>query len=188
MRKVWLPCDEEVYFSLYRVDEYYGVVVFTRLGLYEITLPSASSKDEVLATLHKHYTRPVGENDLARDVAKKLIRYFSGEMVDFDDLLDTRGNTAFQNQVYWAVRTIRYGEVKTYGEIAREIHRPKAARGVGSAMARNALPIIIPCHRVIGSSGAMTGYSAPGGTERKLTLLRMEAEVLEKHKGIKAMK
>lgn len=171
---------DEVHFSLYCVEGSYGLVVSTVHGLLETTLPAAASPDEILATLHKRYTRPCGENDLTRDVAERLFHYFSGELVDFDYPLDQRRFTAFQQLVYQAVHAIGYGSVKSYGEIAREIQRPRAARGVGASMAHNPLPIIIPCHRVIGSSGAMTGYSAPGGVSRKETLLRMEATVLRK--------
>ncbi|MRR55276.1 MAG: methylated-DNA--[protein]-cysteine S-methyltransferase [Deltaproteobacteria bacterium] len=180
MRKNCLTITEEVHFSRYCVEGSYGVVVSTAHGLFETTLPAAASPDEILAALHKRYTRPHGDNDLTRDVAERLFRYFSGELVDFQYPMDQRRFTPFQQLVYQAVHAIGYGSVKSYGEIAREIQRPRAARGVGAAMAQNPLPIIIPCHRVIGSSGAMTGYSAPGGVGRKEMLLRMEATVLRK--------
>lgn len=180
MRKQCLAPDEECNYSLYGVNGDYGVIISTHHGLYEATLPSVSTKDEILADLHKRFTRPCGENILTRDVAERLVRYFSEEFVAFYYPVDQRGFSDFQCLVYRAVHAIDYGLVKTYGEIAREIHRPLAARGVGAAMAHNPLPIIIPCHRVIGSSGAMTGYSAPGGIKRKELLLRMEAAVLQK--------
>ncbi|MHC1697865.1 MAG: methylated-DNA--[protein]-cysteine S-methyltransferase [Geobacteraceae bacterium] len=183
MRKSCLTITEEVHFSLYCVEGDYGFVVSTLHGLFEATLPAAVSPDEIRTTLHKRYTRPCGENDLTRDVAKRLFRYFSEELVDFDCPIDNRRFTPFQQLVYQAVHGIGYGSVKSYGEIAREIQRPRAARGVGAAMAHNPLPIIIPCHRVIGSTGAMTGYSAPGGVDRKEMLLHMEAAVLQKQKG-----
>jgi methylated-DNA-[protein]-cysteine S-methyltransferase len=184
MRKTRLASNEPVFFSLYHFQQHFGVVISTRLGLIESTLPSAVTKDEILATLHKQYAQSNGENELTRNAAITLVSYFSRIIVDFDYPLDTRECTAFQNLVYRAVQGISYGTVKTYGQIAREIHRPKAARGVGSAMARNRLPIIIPCHRVIGSTGAMTGYSAPGGTQRKEALLRMESAVFQENMGM----
>jgi methylated-DNA-[protein]-cysteine S-methyltransferase len=180
MRKIHQACTAEIHFSLYCVDDNYGIVVSSPQGLLETTLPSTGTQDEILANLHLRFTRPCGENILTQDVAKRLMSYFSGNLVDFDFPIDNQGYTAFQCLVYQSVHAIGYGMVKTYGEIAREIQRPRAARGVGSAMAHNPLPIIIPCHRVIGSSGAMTGYSAPGGVRRKELLLRMEAEVLQK--------
>lgn len=183
MRKCCLTNTEAVHFSLYCVEGNYGVVVSTAYGLLEVTLPAVTSPDEILADLHKRYTRPSGENHLTRAVAERLIRYFSGKLVDFDFPIDNRRFTTFEKVVYQAVQNITYGSVKTYGEIARVIQRPRAARGVGAAMANNSLPIIIPCHRVIGSSGAMTGYSAPGGIRRKEMLLRMEATVFQKQMG-----
>jgi len=183
MRKRCLATTEEVAFSLYCVDGDYGVIVSTHHGLLETTLPSAVPPDEILENLHKRFVLARGENELTREAAESLLRYFSGEFVGFNYPVDERRFSAFQSLVYHAVQTIGYGLVKTYGEIAREIHRPKAARGVGAAMAHNPLPIIIPCHRVIGSSGAMTGYSAPGGVKRKELLLRMEAAVVMKQAG-----
>lgn len=171
---------EEVHFSLYCVEGSYGLVISTGHGLFETTLPATDSRNEILTTLHKRFPQALGQNDLTRNAARRLSRYFSGELVDFDYPMDQRRFTPFQQLVYEAVHAIGYGSVKSYGEIAREVQRPQAARGVGAAMAHNPLPIIIPCHRVIGSSGAMTGYSAPGGISRKEMLLRMEAAVLRK--------
>ena len=92
----------------------------------------------------------------------------------FDLPVDRGAFTPFQAVVYEEVAEITYGVVRSYAEIAARIGRPRTARGVGSAMARNPLPIIIPCHRVVGVSGALTGYSAPGGIMSKEWLLQME--------------
>jgi O-6-methylguanine DNA methyltransferase len=81
--------------------------------------------------------------------------------------------TPFQQEVWAALRTIPYGEVRSYGDIADQIGRPKAVRAVGLANGRNPISIIVPCHRVIGASGALTGYG--GGIERKRALLDLEA-------------
>jgi methylated-DNA-[protein]-cysteine S-methyltransferase len=183
MRKFNFATDEEFNYSFYRVHGDYGVVVSTDHGLFETSLPSAGSPDEILANLNNRFARACSGNELTRDAAERLLHYFSGEFVNFDYPIDQRGFSAFQIVVYHAVRAIGYGSVRTYGEIAREIQRPTAARGVGSAMANNPLPIIIPCHRIIGSTGAMTGYSAPGGVRRKENLLHMEAAVLQKLSG-----
>jgi O-6-methylguanine DNA methyltransferase len=75
---------------------------------------------------------------------------------------------------------IPYGEQRSYSQVAAEIGRPKAARGIGGAMAANSLPIIIPCHRVVGKSGSMTGYSAAGGIGSKIWLLNMEQLAVKK--------
>ncbi len=103
--------------------------------------------------------------------AEQLTAYFAGELTEFDVDVDLRG-TAFQRRVWEALRTIPYGETRTYGQVAEQIGSPGAARAVGLANGRNPVSIIIPCHRVIGSSGALTGYG--GGIDRKRTLLALE--------------
>ncbi|MDH3351810.1 MAG: methylated-DNA--[protein]-cysteine S-methyltransferase [Gammaproteobacteria bacterium] len=104
---------------------------------------------------------------------QQLREYFAGERKDFDLRLNLSG-TEFQVQVLEELRRIPYGETTSYGEIAARIGRPKAMRAVGAANGRNPLPIVIPCHRVIGSSGSLTGFG--GGLDTKEALLRLEAE------------
>lgn len=102
----------------------------------------------------------------------QLDAYFDGRLREFDLPLAPTG-TPFQLLVWDALRAIPYGEVRTYGEIAEQIKRPTASRAVGMANGRNPLSVIVPCHRVIGSTGLLTGYG--GGIERKRTLLDLEA-------------
>lgn len=106
-------------------------------------------------------------------VQKQLAEYFSGKRKDFDLPLSLTG-TEFQVSVLNALLEIPYGETRSYGAIAKRIGRPKAVRAVGAANGRNPIPIIVPCHRVIGSSGDMTGFG--GGIDTKEALLRLEAE------------
>jgi methylated-DNA-[protein]-cysteine S-methyltransferase len=105
------------------------------------------------------------------DAIDQLNAYFAGELFDFDVELDLRG-TEFQQRVWKALLTIPYGETRSYGEIAEQIGAPGAARAVGLANGHNPIAIIVPCHRVIGASGSLTGYG--GGLERKQTLLALE--------------
>lgn len=141
----------------------------------EVFLPSPVGTCETMVTrIASFYPASLGESPLTRKAASLLARYFAGEKVKFELPVDQQGLTSFQKTVYRVVAGIPYGEMKSYAEVARDIQRPRGARGIGSAMARNPLPIIIPCHRVVGSSGAMTGYSAPGGIETKKWLLMME--------------
>lgn len=88
--------------------------------------------------------------------------------------LDEAGIEPFRREVYAATRRIPAGRTATYGEIARAIGRPEAAREVGAALARNPFPIVVPCHRVVGASGRLTGFSAPGGLETKRRMLELE--------------
>ncbi len=103
---------------------------------------------------------------------RQLDAYFAGELEDFDLRLAPSG-TPFQLQVWRALREIPYGATASYGEIARAVGAPDAARAVGGANNRNPIAIVIPCHRVIGASGSLTGYG--GGLDRKRLLLQLEA-------------
>ncbi len=107
------------------------------------------------------------------EAAKQLTEYFAGERKTFDLPLQLHG-TEFQMQVLDELQRIPYGETTSYGDIANRIGRPKAVRAVGAANGRNPIPIIVPCHRVIGSSGDLTGFG--GGLDTKSALLRLEAE------------
>ncbi|OBG26322.1 methylated-DNA--[protein]-cysteine S-methyltransferase [Mycobacterium sp. E3198] len=104
-------------------------------------------------------------------VVEQLGAYFAGELTDFDLELELRG-TAFQRRVWQALLTIPYGQTRSYGEIAEQIGAPGSARAVGWANGHNPIAIVVPCHRVIGASGSLTGYG--GGLDRKRTLLQLE--------------
>ena len=104
--------------------------------------------------------------------SEQLDAYFAGELTAFDVPLDMRG-TAFQRQVWEALLTIPYGETRSYGEIAAAIGAPTASRAVGAANGSNPVSIIVPCHRVIGANGRLTGYG--GGVHRKDALLALES-------------
>jgi methylated-DNA-[protein]-cysteine S-methyltransferase len=107
------------------------------------------------------------------EARRQLREYFAGERREFDLPVKLRG-TDFQVSVLRALQEIPYGETVSYGEIARRIGRPRAVRAVGAANGRNPLPIVVPCHRVIGSTGDLTGFG--GGLDTKEALLRLEAE------------
>ncbi|MDJ0795002.1 MAG: methylated-DNA--[protein]-cysteine S-methyltransferase [Woeseiaceae bacterium] len=107
------------------------------------------------------------------EASRQLREYFDGERREFDLPLRLAG-TEFQVSVLEALQKIPYGETTSYGEIARRIGRPKAVRAVGAANGRNPIPIVVPCHRVIGSTGDLTGFG--GGLDTKEALLRLEAE------------
>jgi methylated-DNA-[protein]-cysteine S-methyltransferase len=110
-------------------------------------------------------------NLVLKQAAQELAEYFDGKRERFDVKLDFTG-TEFQKQVWAALLTIPFGETRTYGEIARQINRPKAVRAVGAANGRNPISIIAPCHRVIGSTGELTGFA--GGLRAKEMLLVIE--------------
>ncbi|MDH1011209.1 methylated-DNA--[protein]-cysteine S-methyltransferase [Pseudomonas nicosulfuronedens] len=121
----------------------------------------------------RHYPQPDWQegSPLLDDVARQLDEYFAGKRQRFDVKLNT-GGTEFQRQVWQALLEIPYGYTTVYAELARRIGRPKAIRAVGAANGANPISIIVPCHRVIGSNGSLTGYA--GGLPRKELLLRLE--------------
>jgi methylated-DNA-[protein]-cysteine S-methyltransferase len=114
-------------------------------------------------------------NLVLNKVVRQLRAYFAGELEDFDLPLAPEG-TAFQQKVWDELLTIPYGETISYGELARRVGNPNASRAVGLANGSNPIPIIIPCHRVIGSNGKLTGYG--GGLPIKEKLLALEKKQL----------
>lgn len=115
---------------------------------------------------------PVGTDDpLLRLAAVQLKRYFAGESVAFDLPLDLLG-TPFQQSVWRALLAIPAGKTQTYGGVAKHVAAATAVRAVGGAVGRNPISVIVPCHRVVGADGCLTGYA--GGVDRKLALLKLE--------------
>lgn len=114
------------------------------------------------------------------DLLGRLRAYADGQIVDFSDVaVDPGPCTAFQARVYELCRAIPYGGRITYGELARLAGTPQAARAVGQCLARNPIPLLIPCHRVVGAGGKLVGFTAPGALAMKERLLRLEANALQ---------
>jgi len=111
-------------------------------------------------------------NPMLRQAIEQLRAYFAGELRDFELTLDMQG-TEFQKRVWGELQNIPYGETRSYSFVANTIGAPKAVRAVGAANGRNPVPIVVPCHRVIGAGGSLTGYG--GGLPLKRFLLDMEA-------------
>lgn len=112
-----------------------------------------------------------GENEALKAAVRQLEEYFAGARTEFTVPLDLQG-TAFQKSAWAALLRIPYGKTFTYGQQAREMKRPKAVRAVGAANGRNPVCILVPCHRVIGADGSLTGYA--GGMNTKRALLELE--------------
>jgi methylated-DNA-[protein]-cysteine S-methyltransferase len=113
----------------------------------------------------------------------QLAAYFAGELTDFDLPLAPSG-TEFQQRVWSALRTIPFGQTTSYGELAGQLGNPGASRAVGLANGRNPIAVVVPCHRVIGADGRLTGYG--GGLDRKRWLLDHELAVLQRRGGAPA--
>lgn len=132
---------------------------------------------DALKSLRKHFVgQDLVEYDWFPKLRKRLQDYATGKSDSFHDIeLRTEHRTPFQQKVLAATRAIPFGDIASYSELASRVGSPKAARAVGAVMASNEIPILIPCHRVLGSSGKLTGFSAPRGVRFKEDLLVMEA-------------
>jgi len=113
------------------------------------------------------------EDDFTRNIKNQLLAYCKGELKKFDIDLLVEG-TEFQKKVWEEMQKIPYGKTMTYGELAEKVGNPKGARAIGMACNKNKIPIIIPCHRVVGKNGKLTGFA--GGLDIKEFLLRIEGE------------
>ncbi|MFH2012168.1 MAG: methylated-DNA--[protein]-cysteine S-methyltransferase [Pseudomonadota bacterium] len=142
-------------------------------SLLEI-LPFSAAEESVYSYIFSKYK----DISICRGCFKKseeaIEKYLAGEGVDFKVSLDLSCYTDFQKEVLEITRSISYGEVRTYSWVSKELGAPKASRAVGTALAKNPLPIVVPCHRVIRKDGRLGGYSAEGGIEIKAKLLKME--------------
>jgi methylated-DNA-[protein]-cysteine S-methyltransferase len=122
-------------------------------------------------------TKPVAEHDWTPDLRRRLQQFAAGLRVDFAAVeIKLPPLSDFQNRVVAAVRRVSYGETVTYGQLASKAGFPGAARAVGSVMAANRIPIIVPCHRVVAAGNKLGGFSSPRGVQMKQRLLDMEAQ------------
>lgn len=152
-------------------------VVSSPAGLRRATLPQESREAVLDQVKGWNYAVECGDFASLGDLPQRLKRYLEGEPVDFPDRLDLTGATRFQQRVWRVAQTIPYGETRSYAWVAGHLGLSRAARAVGQALGRNPLPIVIPCHRVIGSDGSLVGFG--GGLEMKRQLLCLEAGCAE---------
>jgi len=144
-------------------------VRWTEAGIASVRLPSAGTAS--LPRLADADDVP----DSIRSAIDGIVAVMGGGSLDLRFVgLDEQGIDAFRREVYAATRAIPPGSTVTYGDIAREIGRPDGARDVGAALASNPFPIVVPCHRVVGANGKLTGFSAPGGLATKRRMLELE--------------
>lgn len=142
-------------------------------GLCALTLPQHSSCDFALLLDRRApgaVTLPVEAQETVS--GRQLLAYLSGQSQALDAPVDLEGLTEFARAVMLAVRAISYGQTRSYGRIAQEVGRPAAARAVGQVMHHNPVPLFVPCHRVMGASGSLTGFGA--GLPTKEALLELE--------------
>ncbi|BBM87353.1 methylated-DNA--[protein]-cysteine S-methyltransferase [Candidatus Uabimicrobium amorphum] len=146
----------------------------TNIGKVVLSWQDDQLKGVALATRGLHITKSKTPT-WVKDIAKKIRQHLQGKYCDFDDLpLDLSSFTEFQKMVYRGCQDIGVGETLSYGELAKVIGRPRAARAVGTALKKNLFPIVIPCHRVLAAGRKLGGFSAPGSTCTKYRLLQIE--------------
>jgi methylated-DNA-[protein]-cysteine S-methyltransferase len=151
-------------------------VAVTPRGLASISF-EGMDRDRLMARFARELSPRVVAEARATDVVRReLDEYFGGARRRFDLPLDRRLMSRFMREVLGATSRVTFGALATYGEIAVRIGHPSAARAVGAALGANPIPIVIPCHRVVGANGKLTGYG--GGLPRKEALLRLEGAVL----------
>jgi methylated-DNA-[protein]-cysteine S-methyltransferase len=170
----------ELRYSVFDTVLGWGGVMASQEGLVKLVLPRPSAQqalDLLKGFALKWHDRTLREAEAGYfgDLPERIGGYWDGKIVAFPDKLDLSSATPFQRRVWEVDRSIPYGETRTYFWVASKLGMPKAARAVGQALAKNPLPIIIPCHRVICSSGGLGGFSSGGDWKRRL--LEIEATV-----------
>jgi len=151
------------------------LVAATERGICEIAFdPDPEAETERLARLHG--VRVLRSPKPVDEARRELDEYFEGRRHAFDLPVDLAALPPFQQSVLAELRRVPYGQVDTYGGLASRIGKPRAARAVGGALNRNPVPIVVPCHRIVGSTGSLVGYA--GGLERKQLLLALEGGTL----------
>ena len=165
------------YFRVFATSRGFCGIVWSNAGITAFRLPV--SAPEAAARLLRRRVPDAEPGAPPEEVAEAIAAaqaYFAGEEVDFSRFrLDLGSQSDLFDRIYGAVRRLRWGETTTYGALAKALGAgPEAARDVGQAMARNPVPLIIPCHRVLAAGGKLGGFSAPGGAASKARMLALE--------------
>ncbi len=162
-------------YTIFKTKWGYFGIAGTNAGLLRCCLPLAE-RGAVKRLLLKNPPNAQFETDYLKVVQQQIKTYFDGSVVNFDKsvpvVLDTL--SPFTRLVLNTCRQIQYGQTMTYSQLAKKAGRPDAVRAVGSALSKNPLPLLIPCHRVIRTDGRLAGFSAPGGVKLKRKLLQLE--------------
>ena len=168
-------------YAVFETEAGFCAIGWSEAGIARFQLPDRS---EAAAERHMLRRLPEARRDTPPPEVAGVIaaarRYFAGAVVDFSDVaVDLAGQDDFFRRIYAATRAVGYGKTTTYGTLAKELGAgPEAARDVGQAMARNPVPLIIPCHRVLAAGGKVGGFSAPGGANSKMKMLALEGNDL----------
>jgi methylated-DNA-[protein]-cysteine S-methyltransferase len=161
-------------YATIKTDWGFAAIVCSERGLCGAFLP-APTEAAARRRVQRDWPNAVFDASLAASLQQQIRDYFAGEPVAFDYPIDLGRMTPFRRAVLGACRRIPYGRTVTYGELAWAVGRPRGARAVGGAMARNPVPLVVPCHRVIAGDGSLCGFSAPSGVSLKRRMLELEA-------------
>jgi O-6-methylguanine DNA methyltransferase len=168
-----MPLTKQYYYTIFKTRWGYFGICCTENGVFRTCLP-VKSKSTCQKLLTKGLKNAVFKKSRSCPLKKFITSYYEGTYKRFKCTFDTTGFTPFKCKVLQACMKVKHGQTMTYKQLARLAGRPNAARAVGSIMARNRTPLIIPCHRVLGSDGRLHGFSAPGGLEAKQKMLNLE--------------
>ena len=171
-------------YTIFKTKWGYFGLAGTESGLLRSFLPVAE-RQKVESELVKNTEIAEWDSRLFSTVQEQIIAYFEGACVHFspDTPVVLDGLSRFSRRVLTACKDIGFGETISYAALAKKIGRPDAARAVGAALAKNPLPLVIPCHRIIRSDGKIGGFSAAGGTSLKIKLLKLEQQALMNQKN-----
>lgn len=179
-------------YTIFRTKWGYFGLAGTEQAVSRTFLPTPERQDAERGLLQGF--SPAGDNprpdkDFQRDLQERIVAYYEGEPVDFstDPAIGLSESGPFVRKVLQACRMIAFGQTKTYSDLAKQVGSPNAARAVGSVMAGNPVPLIVPCHRVLRTDGGLGGFSAPGGTATKQRMLHHEQVVRSATPGSRAV-
>jgi methylated-DNA-[protein]-cysteine S-methyltransferase len=159
-----------------------SIVFESPIGNISITCSSAGIRRVTLGTVEPVTPLETPIPEILIQAIGQFKAYFENGRKKFDLPIDWSEMTQFQKEVLVVTDAIPFGQVMTYGQIAKQLNKPLASRAVGAALGSNSMPILIPCHRVVGADGNLTGYSGPGGIRTKQTLLELEGRQVVRQK------
>jgi methylated-DNA-[protein]-cysteine S-methyltransferase len=167
-------------YYLFETDWGWAGIVVTKKGVCCLELPAKNKdlvKNRLLQRCPSAVPGPKPPAGLARRAVEEVQAYFRGKRMELDIPVDLSGLTSFQKRVYRELLKVKYGQKRSYAWLAKTIGEPSAARAVAGALARNPIPLIIPCHRIIRSNGTIGGFSGPGGLNMKKRMLKLEGQI-----------
>jgi methylated-DNA-[protein]-cysteine S-methyltransferase len=182
IRRVVVMGHTARHYLIFETASGFCAIAWSASGVTRFQLPTKSAEaTERLLVRRAPGAEPGAPPREVAEVVAAVKRYFEGQKTDFSQIvLDLAGEDEFFQRIYAAARQIGWGQITSYGALAKQLGAgPQAARDVGEAMAKNPVPLIIPCHRVLAAGGKIGGFSAPGGSAAKMHMLELEGVHLQ---------